>query len=382
LKGGPPKEILPIADAKRLNEFLWLPDGRLIYAMWETIRDEGTCNYWALRIDPRSGEPVGKPQRITNWAGFCVSGTSVTSDGKRLVFGEWRGHTSVYVADIQARGTRITAPTRLTLDDTYNEPVGWAGDGRTVIFFSSRNGKNEVFKQSLGQPTAERLIAAEGNEFSDEAACLNPEGSSVLYSVRSKKQDRPAQATLMLAPIEGGAPQFVLTANLDSQGPRCAKSPALLCAIAERRADRKQLVFTAFDPLKGEGRELAKLTTDAAADYRWDLSPDGTHIAILKNRENRIQVLSLNGGPPKQIPVKGWNILTRVFWTADGKGLFVGSLNQRGSVLLSVDLQGNARVLWEQTGGGGTYGVPSPDGRHLAMMGWTVNSNMWMLENF
>jgi Tol biopolymer transport system component len=186
----------------------------------------------------------------------------------------------------------------------------------------------------------------------------------------------------MLAPIEGGVPQFVLTANLDSQGPRCAKSPALLCAIAERRADRKQLVFTAFDPLKGEGRELKKLTTDAAADYRWDLSPDGTRIAILKNRENRMQILSLNGGLPKQISLKGWNILTRVFWTADGKGLFVGSLNQRGSVLLSVDLQGNARVLWEQTGGGGTYGVPSSDGRQLAMLGWTVNSNMWMLENF
>jgi hypothetical protein len=49
---------------------------------------------------------------------------------------------------------------------------------------------------------------------------------------------------------------------------------------------------------------------------------------------------------------------------------------------LSVDLQGNARVLWDQAGGVGTYGLPSPDGHHLAMLGWTVNSNMWMLENF
>lgn len=67
---------------------------------------------------------------------------------------------------------------------------------------------------------------------------------------------------------------------------------------------------------------------------------------------------------------------------ADGKGLFVGSLNEPGSVLLSVNVKGNARTLWEQTGGGGTYGVPSSDGRQLAMMGWTVTSNMWMLENF
>jgi hypothetical protein len=82
------------------------------------------------------------------------------------------------------------------------------------------------------------------------------------------------------------------------------------------------------------------------------------------------------------VTVKGWNLLNNVNWWADGKGLYVASLNKRGSVLLSVDLQGNARVLWDQAGGAGTYGLPSPDGRHLAMLGWTVNSNIWMLENF
>jgi hypothetical protein len=62
--------------------------------------------------------------------------------------------------------------------------------------------------------------------------------------------------------------------------------------------------------------------------------------------------------------------------------LYLSSLNEKGSVLLGVNLRGNARVLWQQTGGGGTYGVPSPDGRHLAMWGWTVETNMWMMENF
>jgi hypothetical protein len=33
-------------------------------------------------------------------------------------------------------------------------------------------------------------------------------------------------------------------------------------------------------------------------------------------------------------------------------------------------------------GGTGTYGVPSPDGRHLAMQKMTVEGNLWMMENF
>ena len=28
------------------------------------------------------------------------------------------------------------------------------------------------------------------------------------------------------------------------------------------------------------------------------------------------------------------------------------------------------------------YAIPSPDGHRLAMYGWKINSNMWMLENF
>ena len=28
------------------------------------------------------------------------------------------------------------------------------------------------------------------------------------------------------------------------------------------------------------------------------------------------------------------------------------------------------------------WGAPSPDGRHLAILGGTQDSNVWMLENF
>jgi hypothetical protein len=54
--------------------------------------------------------------------------------------------------------------------------------------------------------------------------------------------------------------------------------------------------------------------------------------------------------------------------------------------LLYSDLQGKANVMWqqagEQEGSLDIYAIPSPDGRQVAMFGWTLNSNMWMLENF
>jgi Tol biopolymer transport system component len=78
--------------------------------------------------------------------------------------------------------------------------------------------------------------------------------------------------------------------------------------------------------------------------------------------------------------------LETVDWAVNGKGLFTSDAKENNSVLLYVDLQGNAEVLWEQAGeqegNNDIYAVPSPDGRRLAMFGWTRNANMWMVENF
>ena len=175
-----------------------------------------------------------------------------------------------------------------------------------------------------------------------------------------------------------------------------------MCAIAERAPDGKQLIFTALDLDKGRGGELTKFLTDPGADYSWDLSPDGTRIAVAKGPGRRIDILSLNGRANGAIMVKGWDIGAddRVSnavegvdfaWAADGKGLFTAGRSEKSAVLLYVDLRGNAHVLREQKGGhsppvrggfSGPWGVPSPDGRHLAMMSWSRNSNVWMMEGF
>jgi hypothetical protein len=93
-------------------------------------------------------------------------------------------------------------------------------------------------------------------------------------------------------------------------------------------------------------------------------------------------MVSLNRERTQKIDVKGWSNLVVMQWAADGKGFYGSSRTPRGSTLLYVDLQGNARALWEQRGSDLTEGIPSPDGRHLAMLGMSQNHNMSMIENF
>jgi len=71
-----------------------------------------------------------------------------------------------------------------------------------------------------------------------------------------------------------------------------------------------------------------------------------------------------------------------LFWTPDRSGLFVSIYSARGADMPRMDLQGNLQFLWEHPGGVDIYGVLSPDGQSLAMLGWNVEGNMWLMENF
>jgi len=174
---------------------------------------------------------------------------------------------------------------------------------------------------------------------------------------------------------------------------RCAKSPSDLCLVAERSSDH--LVFTSFDPICGRGKEAARypIVTTPDATYAWDLSPDGSTIAIVLRSQKTIHLLSLSGGAPREFSVHGANSLQSLDWTTDAKALYAANFTKQGAALLRVALSGKPQLLWQDYGttqpfsapfcGGLSvpWAVPSPDGRHLALPRWQMNANMWMLQN-
>ena len=69
-------------------------------------------------------------------------------------------------------------------------------------------------------------------------------------------------------------------------------------------------------------------------------------------------------------------------WAPDGKGLFVSNVVAGRATLLYVDLNGKSQVLQSNYGNYLTRGVPSPDGRHIALLNWALDGNIWMMEHF
>ena len=62
--------------------------------------------------------------------------------------------------------------------------------------------------------------------------------------------------------------------------------------------------------------------------------------------------------------------------------MFVSTLEPGGAALLHVELNGEAQPIWQQSQAFSTWGFPSPDGRHLAILGSNAESNAWLIDNF
>jgi eukaryotic-like serine/threonine-protein kinase len=377
--GGGPVTTIPRPSEMTSWDVTLLPDGRLLYVVGESGAVGSACNYWVMPLDKRTGAPTDGPKRLTNWGGICPIGTSVTADGRKLAFLNWgQGRAPISVTDLEANGERIANTRRFAPSQGVDSPLDWTSDSKEVIFRSNRNGHYGIFRQSLDGDTAVALVSGSKDL---EDGRVSPDGAWLVYT-ESAPANSADPIQVMRVPLTGGPSQLVMTARLISDF-RCARSPSTLCVLSELANDRRQFVFTAFDPLHGRGSELVRIDIATPAKlFHWDLSPDGTRICISKNAQAAIEILSLSSHATQTIHVKDWNNLESLDWAADGKGVFISNGVHGGEVLLHLDLQGNAHVLWRNQGGAWTLGRPSPDGRHLAIQDFRIEGNIWTLENF
>ena len=389
-KGGPPTILLPPSDMKKMNDIVWLRSGQLVYSLPESEALNNACNYWTLRIDLRTGQRLDKPRRLTNSTGLCISGGTATSDGKRLAFLGWSpGFGTAYVADLEAGGTRIRNSRRFTLQEDDEFIGDWTPDSRTVIVGADRGDHYALYKQSLNSDLPEPIAPSVAGGLLT-GAMVSPDGKWIIALVWPVSPGQTAGPTnqpfpLVRVPIAGGAPELIF--NMATPGPvSCAKAPSHLCVVAEQTSDRKQMVVRSFDPLKGRGLELARIDLDREIDPMVDnifcaISPDGTRLALTHSPDGPIEIHSLRGQPTQIIRAKALDKLFDIGWAADGKALFVARHVRDGTELLHVDERGNTTRLWKSLGPK-CIGVPSPDGRHLAIYDWKRSANMWMIENF
>ena len=378
----PRKRTVPLFGKEDVLDGAELPDGRIISSVKDGASGSNTCNFWTTHVDPKTGIPIDKPVRLTHWPGFCMSQISFTADGKRLAFLEWasHSHTTVDVAKLDDGGTQVSNLRHFTLSDSADWPCDWTPDSKTLIFHSDRDGHEAIYRQSLTADSPEVLVEDSGSQGCGK---VSPDGRWLIYVHSPESDVRSAPQELMKVPLSGGPAQTLFLFPHGHGEPACARISSSSCVIFERSQDRKNVIVTAFDPASGLGDELTRIGLDPNMDG-WDaaLSPDGTRVAVILGSPGQIRIVSLRGEPTREFQVKDSPSLLNSPWAADGKALFVSASISGGYALLRVGLDGKAQPLMANHTPDVVLGLPSPDGRNLAVMAATYNQNVWMMENF
>jgi Tol biopolymer transport system component/DNA-binding winged helix-turn-helix (wHTH) protein len=384
----PQLEILDVASNERrvvmdkvqLGPAVAWVNQNLVYVLGEAPPNQSDSNIWAVKVDSRSGKLLGAPRRLTSSPG-AVQYISAAATGKRLAYLKEGWQPDVYVARLESNGSKLSTPRRLTLDERQDFPWAWTPDSKQVLFGSDRDGTFHIFRQAPDQATPELLVG--GGEQS-MLPRLTPDGKQIVYLQYQRHFDSGGVVRMLRIPLAGGPPELVLEGRAITNE-QCARLPSQLCVYSQ--VEDRRLNFFSFDPVRGKGQEIAHIDDDIPYFYNWSLSSDGAVLAMAKKMESTvapvIRLLTLKDGKERSISLKEWSSINALDWTADGRSLLVSASTATGTnALLSVNLQGRARPLWKQTKMFVGWGIPSPDGRSLALWQASGNANVWMVENF
>jgi eukaryotic-like serine/threonine-protein kinase len=388
VKGGLPVAVLGSSELRRSDDIVFLHDGRVFYSLKESANGD-VCNYWETRFDLVTGKRTEHPKRLTNWPSFCVFGGSVTHDDRHLVFVSSSSFYTSYVADLEGGGTRIRDLKHFTLEDSYDLARAWSSDSRAVIVAQGRADRYGLFIQYLDSDTTEQIVPlTPGGSLG--SGTMSPDGKWYIGQIWPDV-DNPHHNAVPLPivrfPISGGPSTTLLTTSRPAVV-SCGRLPSKTCVIAEKSDDERQNVVSSFDPINGRGSELARFYLGQDLDLFPDLmvcvvSPDGDRLAILRSPTSPVEIYTLRGHFLNRIPSHSLAKLISLAWSADQRGLFLTRKAEGGGTeLLYTDLKGNTKSLRRCISDNSCFGLPSPDGRHLAIVDRSRSTNMWMMENF
>jgi DNA-binding winged helix-turn-helix (wHTH) protein/Tol biopolymer transport system component len=381
LAGGSSSVVFTAADGQRIADTgLQLRDGRLLTVLSDA--ETNAVAVWEVLIDGSSGVARGSPRRLTER--MAASGSigrysvgaqsglrlSASSDGKRVALKGDMSHGDIYVARFdERRGRLLDTPRRLTTDERGSSAGAWTPDGKTILFNLGQSGSQDIFTQSLKAESAQPLVVGPGDQVLPR---MSSDGQWVLF----QEPAGPEGSRIMRVPLAGGRPEQVL-ATTRVAWPRCSVRGR--CVLFEQDNDR--WIISSLDPVRGKGERLCSLPFNTRGE---DLSPDGNAVALVvegTRPANRIRIYSMRGEPQNDVVVEGANALTTLDWGGTGAGFFSSNLTPTRRELLFIRLDGTSHVLSSQQGIP-LAAIPSPDGTHLAMSGWTRQSNVWMLTDF
>jgi len=368
---------------------VWAPDGRILFALAERPPSEPGFTLWSVTLDPTTGLPQTHARMLNSWIGSTPGMLSMAKGD--ITYARFEQQTDVYLLDLDAGGRASGQPRRLTMSERNERPSGWSPDGKSVLYVSDQDGSYDLFIQDVVTGDARKLLE---DRNSQTWPSFTRQGFDVLYWDHPYPcdADTDVPARLMRAALPGGKPQEVLVERHTSG---CQDMPSELppseayfrcparagnCILGE--TEGLQIAFSVLDLKHNRAHEVTRVPNPGLQAHGWDISPDGTRLA-LPGASGQVRLVDLTRRKAFDQFVNKACELNAVAFTANGGGFYSTAecpgLAKPYKLYYSEGLRAPV-VLWESSSMRFLTPVASPDGKRLAVGVRPFDNDVWMVS--
>ena len=355
----------------------WSTQDKLQFSRADLPPGQGDTNIWELPLNRYCAEATGPPVRLTSGPDRRFL-ASASRDGRKLLYARGGNDPDVYLADIEGKAGRLTNYRRLTMDDRKDMPYAWTADSRAVFFISNRDGAYHIFRQGIDQSTPELIV---GGSESAIIARMNPAQDAVIYLASADSGHKTPPYRLMEQPLSGGEPRKILEGSMLGNF-QCAFLPSRLCLVSDTPAP-SLLIMYQFDEQTGEKKELLRLQENETSYFNWTLSRDGKYLATARISGGRgptlIHIREIRSGRDFDLSLPPGVGAQYIDWTADSVSLWICTVSGDAQSMIRMDLTGKITSSFDSKQPDLGYGIPSPDGKHLAILQGSPRANAWLI---
>ncbi|HEX7297295.1 MAG TPA: hypothetical protein VF251_16205, partial [Pyrinomonadaceae bacterium] len=328
------------------------PDGKQI--VFVSTRD-ATGEVYSINVDGTN------LKRLTFDAG-SESHPAFSPDGTQILFNSNRENENVDVYVMNVDGSN---PRKVTNWDKTNETAGpgcWSLDGTKIVFWSDRNGKDDLYVVSA--ETVRPTLVLSDPKHNLRNPSYSPDGKKVLYTIETDNKS----GELRLFDLQ--TEQSSLVRKTEVAGITADWSPDGNWITFSDRLNGNSEIFL----IKSDGSQLQNLTNTPATDTAPAWSPDGRRIVFSRSALSgavQLHIMNADGSAAHPLtPRAGWESEAR--WFPDGARIVFccDRTDSPGNMLdiceIKADGSEERRVLFRRDHD--VQPAVSPDGKLIAFV--------------
>jgi len=281
-----------------------------------------------------SGQPRGTPLRLTT--GLNAKTISISRDEKRLAYTVYMARANIWSVPIPANpppgGAAFTAANAaaVTRGSQVIQGMRVSPDHRWIVYDSDLRGHSDLYRVPIDGGAPETLLTDSVDEFAPD---LSPDGTTVAFhSFRSGTRDIETKA------LNGGPVQQVTNTPAQESYPKW--SPDGNAILFSDQSDQRNALIAR----RGTDGKWSLPEVVAAGVYRPQWSPDGQTISFISAPRDGdpgvVMLLTLGRGPARQL-FTGPPLVGHAIWAPDGRTLYLKVHDEHGSTSFwSVSAQG------------------------------------------